>query len=154
RESFLLGAAADYRLARLIRGNDWPLAQADLDVLALAVAPDLDRDLRTRLDRRHRPREVVGIVHRRVAQPRDDVAAGAELAPPGRRAVRAAAQAGLRRGAAGAHALHPGAVLDRQVEALHELGIQRDRLDAQVRVADLAAVAQLGDRALGDVDRD
>ncbi len=63
-------------------------------------------------------------------------------------------QAGVVGGAAGDDLGDERAGLDVEVEALGELRVERLGGDAGVGVANLAVLAQLLDRALGEVDRD
>ena len=62
------GAARRYpeagRSAGVREAGERPVAELDLDVAALAVAPRLDRDGAARVEQRDGAREVVGVVDR------------------------------------------------------------------------------------------
>ena len=122
----------------------------------LAVADDLERDLVARVEPRDDPRQV-GVVDRScspstamITSPPVGHLAALEADLARRRAWRPASSAGP----PGTTSATSAAGVGVDAEPLGELRVERLGGDADVGVVDLAVVAQLVDRALGEVDRD
>src|SRR4051794_38269845 len=127
--------------------------ERDLDGLLAAVVDVLDLHLVAALLGADRVGEVVARAGLLAVDRRDDVAAQAHFVAVELRDDVAAADAGLRRRAAGRDRLDERALVDRQVEVAQRL-VDRDRVDAEEPAVDAAVLLELREQALRRVDRD
>src|SRR3954466_10919442 len=130
-----------------------PFGERDLDGLLAAVVDELDLHLVAALLGADRVGEVVARADLHAVDRRDDVAAQAHLVAVELRDDVAAADARLRGRAAGGDGLDERAPVDRQVQVSQRL-VDRDRVEAKEAAVDPTVLLELGQQALGRVDRD
>src|SRR3954466_5881087 len=127
--------------------------EGDLDGLLAPVVDQVDFDLVAPLAAADRVCEVVARADLLAADRGDDVAAEPDLGAVELRDDVAAADAGPGGRTAGRHGLHEGPLVDRQVEVAQRL-VDRHRVHAEEAAVDPPVALQLGQQALGRVDRD